>query len=305
MARRPDGERGAYPGGASLLAGGDGWVLVEDAPERALGGALAWGRKHGVRALHVVVDSPEAAGVLARRAAAFTVPPSVWVATGTFLEPAVAAPPAEQAPLSADDAALAPSIVEAGAEPVVEHGVLRGEVLGLEVCRVVGGRLEVGMGKHDREAQLLVHGGRPSVEVLADAVRAVREVRTADGPPHEMRRLAAERWLRAVVCRRPELVGCSRLEPVPPPVPRGDLRLPAPAPAVGEGVVAVCSVGVDTDLVPTAADARLVHGPDSRLLLVVPEQDDHPLTRALAASLAQPAEVVTVPDDWRHFALCS
>ena len=271
---------------------------------RALGGALAWGRKHGVSSLHVVVEDAEAAGVLARRAALFASPRvTVSVVDGTSLRPAVAAPPAEQPALSAADAELAPLIVQAGADPVVEHGVLSGEVLGLEVCRVVDGRLQVGVGKHDREAHLLMHSDRPPVEALADAVRLVREVRTADdGAPHEMRRLTAERWLRAVVCRRPELVGVDRLEPVPPPVPRGDLRVPAPAPAVGDDVVVVCSVGIDTDLVPTAADARLAHAPGGRLVLVVPQSDDHPLTRALAVSLVTPAEVVTVPDDWRTLA---
>lgn len=270
---------------------------------RALGGALAWGRKHGVSSLHVVVDDAEAAGVLARRAALFALPEvSVSLADGTSLTPADAAPPAEQPSLAAADAELAPLIVQAGADPAVEHGVLSGEVLGLEVCRVVDGRLQVGVGKHDREAHLLMHSDRPPVEALADAVRLVREVRTPDGPSHEMRRLAAERWLRTVVCRRPELVGVDRLEPVPPAVPRGDLRLPAPAPAVGDDVVVVCSVGIDTDLVPTAADARLAYAPAARLVLVVPDADDHPLTRALATSLRSPAEVVTVPDDWRTLA---
>jgi hypothetical protein len=51
--------------------------------------------------------------------------------------------------------------------------------------------------------------------------------------------------------------------------------------------------------VPAAADARLAHARDARLVLVVPERDAHPVTAALAAELVHPAEVVTVPDDWR------
>jgi hypothetical protein len=280
--------------------GPEAWVLVEESPLRALGGALAWGHKHGVSSLHVVVEDELAAAVLARRAALFATPAvSVWRGEGTELVAAVAAPPAVQPPLAAADAELAPVLVQAGAEPVVEHGVLVGEVLGLEVCRVVEGRLQIGVGKHDREAHLLVHADAPQSDSLAAAVAAVRHVRTPHGPPHEMRRLAAERWLRAVVVRRPDLVGVGRLEPAPPPVARGDLRIPAPAPAVGDGVVVVCSVGVDVDLVPTAADARLACAPDARLMLVLPEGDDHPLTRVLAGSLRAPAEIVTVSPDWR------
>ena len=51
---------------------------------------------------------------------------------------------------------------------VVEHGVVTGEVRGLEVCRVVddrttgdGVRLEVGVGAHDREAFAIIHGDVP------------------------------------------------------------------------------------------------------------------------------------------------
>ena len=61
-------------------------------------------------------------------------------------------------------------------------------------------------------------------------------------------------------------------------------------------MVVVCSAGIDLDLVPFAADARdALGGPDARLLLAVPERDDHPVTRELAARLAVPAEVVPVP----------
>jgi hypothetical protein len=69
--------------------------------------------------------------------------------------------------------------------------------------------------------------------------------------------------------------------------------------ATGPDAVLVCSVGVDLDLVPAAAEARLALASDARLLLVVPERDDHPVTRALAARLKQPAEVVAVSGDWR------
>ena len=32
---------------------------------------------------------------------------------------------------------------------------------------------------------------------------------------------------------------------------------------------------------------------------MVPERDDHPVTRKLASALVDPAEVVAVPGDWR------
>ena len=76
----------------------------------------------------------------------------------------------------------------------------------------------------------------------------------------------------------------------------------------GDAVVVACSVGIALDLVPTAADGRLAidatggaHAdtPPSQLILAVPERDDHPGTRRLAARLRAPATVVPVPGDWR------
>jgi hypothetical protein len=64
----------------------------------------------------------------------------------------------------------------------------------------------------------------------------------------------------------------------------------------------VCSIGIDVDLVPAAADVRLTDGREARLVLVLPAADDHPLIRDLAAALADPAEVVVVPGDWRRLA---
>ena len=58
-------------------------------------------------------------------------------------------------------------------------------------------------------------------------------------------------------------------------------------------------LGLDVDLVPVAADARLFDDRHPRLVLVVPERDDHTLLRRLAERLREPAEVQTVPDDWR------
>jgi hypothetical protein len=107
---------------------------------------------------------------------------------------------------------------------------------------------------------------------------------------------------------RPDLVGAAHLAPVPPPLPRTDLRQPSPAPAAGldrddSPVLVVCSTGIDLDLVPGAADARLADERDGvRLILAVPPGDDHPVTRELAAALRQPADVITVPDDWQTFA---
>ena len=191
-----------------------------------------------------------------------------------------------------------------GLEVIYEHGVLRGEVLGLEVARTVGDQLEVGVGRHDRAARFEMRPAEDPRAGLAEAASAVRSMRVAGAPRHPANTLARGRWLRSVVCSSPSSIGLSWLEPVAPPLPWFDLPEAGAAPAVGRApdgspVIAVCSVGIDLDLVPTAADCRLLYGsPSVSLWLVVPEGDDVPVTRALAGSLDPPAEVRVVPKGW-------
>ena len=290
---------------------GDAVAGSHDAYERLLDDAMAgdqrlFARQDGVDELHILVDDD--GGVLARRAAAFSEPPVVWRVCGRGVEPALPTPlPSVPSPPPGAEA-LAELIRGAGAEVVVEHGVLVGEVLGLEVVRVVGEgdelRLEVGVGRNDREAFAAVHGDVPTDEALADAVAAVRRHRYQGAPPHPLWRLAAERWLRHRIVAEPGLVGAEDLEPVAPAVPRESLTLAVPATALGRDnrggqLMAVCSTGIDLDLVPAAADARLAHAPSARLLVVVPRRDDYPAMRALAGALTSPAEVTVVSDDWR------
>lgn len=301
LGREPGGESAGFARGAALVEAGEAWVLVDEQPERGLGAALAWAQRAGVRALHVVADA--ATGVLARRAEEFSVEVAVWHAEGRALLPAVPEPYLPPAPVRPEHERLRPLIVDAGATPVVEHGVLSGEVRGLEVCRAVTDphtgvhRLEVGVGAHDREAFALLHGDVPTTDSLARIVAVVAGHRRPEAPAHPLNRLAAERALRCDVLAAPERVGASVLRAAEPPVPRRNVKDPVPCVAIGETpmgapMVVVCSTGIDLDLVPFAADARRRHAPGAELVLVVPERDAVPVTAALAAALREPARVV-------------
>lgn len=285
-------------------------MLVDDAVPSRLGAALAWALRSQVAGLRVLVEGQWAASVIARRAALFAMAPAVFEVRGRSLHQATPAPscPPPEPPPAPGVQALLDLLTAHGIDPVVEHGVAKGEVLGLEVARVVGDgegrhRLEVGVGSHDRQARA---GLRPDEDVggaLNEVLAVVRRWRMAGARRHPANILSQERWLRTVVLARPDVVGAGLLERRPPALPGGDLRLPEPAAASGSdgdgsALVVVCSTGVDVDLVPTAADHWLLDGRRARLRLVLPAGDDYPLTREMAGALAAPAEVVTVPRDW-------
>ena len=309
---------GTLPGGATLYEGGTGraWVLIDDG-SAGLGPALVWAGRREVRALDVLVDDGLArplgappSGVVARRAAEWSDPPAIWRIEGRTLHPALPAPvPPAPAP-PAEVLAYAEVLRAGGAEPVIDHGVLLGEVLGLEVARVVAGeggwRLEIGVGRLDRSARAEMRPDEPDATALEEVVRVVRAWRRAGVARHPANTLARERWLRATVVSHPDWVGARELTSIEPPLPAAGLRQGGPAPAAGlsaDGLpmIVVCSTGVDVDVVPTAADTRRLHhgpGADTALLIVVPEGDDYPVTRSLAAALRHPAEVRTVRRDW-------
>ena len=277
-----------FPSGAAASGDGTLWVFGEPV---TLGGALSLALKGDVPArLVVITDDAGAAGVLARRASYFTSPRRIDVASvdGTTLAWA------QLSGLSPPNSAQAVPSAPAGVDVVHEHGVTSFEVKGLEIGRIEDGQLAVGVGKHDREAHRMAF----SEATLEDLAARVRAGRRHDAPPGAMTDLARERWLRHIAVTNPDVVGLGALTPVAPPTPRADLRSYAIAPAVGDGVVVAFSVGVDTDLVPSAADARGAYAPGAELVIVVPESDALPNTQRLAAALKEPARIITVPNNW-------
>jgi len=298
---------GIWPGGAALLRNGEAWILAEDEPARSLGRALAWARQQGAEHLHLLAES--STGLLARRASQFAQPASVWHVDGRSLIEAVAEPFAPEPVVDPGLVHFAELIEAGGATVVVEHGVLVGEVEGLEVCRALRDphtdecRLEVGVGAHDREAFLLIHGAIPAADALRMVVDAVVPHRQPGAEPHPLNRLGAERAVRARIVRDPSIVGAASLAPASPPVPRENLKDAVPCAALGldpdgRPVVVVCSTGIDLDVVPWAADARAYLAgqavAEARLVIVVPRRDAVSVTQALAANLRRPAQVVSL-----------
>ncbi len=310
----PDSSEHDLPGGAAVVdpTTATAFVLAEDHPGRSLGAAIVWARRHHATTVHLLTGDATTAGHLARRAGRFDLAVTIWRIDGTALTEASPTPHEPDPPPDPRTEPFAALFERAGATTVAEGGILRAEVRGLEVARVVidettgEPRLAVGVGKHDREAQREIHGDDQTLDHLFEVVRIVAEHRVAEGAGHAAFHLSPERWLRDVVIRNPSLVDANDdLAPRPSPNPRDDLRAPAPAPAAGttadanEPLLVVCSVGTDLDLVPAATDAHAADGRNPHVRFVVPEGDDLPSTRDLVDLLTLPADLVTVPPNWR------
>jgi len=265
--------------GAALVCDDAVWILVDGDASHALGPAIAWASKYS-RPLHLVVDNHS--GVLVRRASGFELPISVWHVEGNGLLPAIAEPHQELVRASDSHSALISQIDAAGAESLVEWGVVVGEVRGLEICRVVDdehtneARIEVGIGAHDRETYALVHQARPIHESIADVVATVGVHRVEGAPFHPYNHIAPERFARWRALQEPAALGFLSLTRIDPPVRRTNVKDSVPCVALGKKTdgttTAVVFVhGIDLDVVTFSVDAALQYSCESVMIVARPQ----------------------------------
>ena len=269
---------GSFGGGAALRARrrgvGAGRRAARAGPRAGAGLGPPAGRRRGV---NVVVDDGPAAGLLARRAAVLPRP-----ADGVAGRRARPASPAEPAPLpirrrrssTTGCSPSSPLIEAAGAGPVGR--ARRARRRGRRARGVPGGgrprprrRPARGRRRRPRPRGVPAHARRRAAGRGAGRRRREGRGRTAGPAPTRTRSTG---WTPSGCCgggwsRSPTSSARPVLEAAPPPVPRANLKDPVPCVAVGvdadgEPVVVVCSVGIDLDLVPFAADARLAIGPE-------------------------------------------
>jgi len=296
---RTDGVDHAAVWGAALETNGAWTALLEADPLASFGQAVVLAVRHKATALDLLAEKDT--GALARQAQHFSPAPVVWRIDGSNLHPA------EAEPLVELPAVVVPPHIEAvlnevGVDLVIEHGVATGEVLGVEVARVMTAhdgtqRLDVGVGAYDQGAFATINPDLSDSAALQAVVDQVRAHRYRGAEPHPINRLVRERWLRAELLADPSRVGLSSLRSVEGTVAREGLYDVRPACAVGGGALVACSVGVDLSLVPTAADLAAHHGCD-RIIFVLPQRDVYDVTKQLAERLAIPHEFVVADEPW-------
>ena len=291
----PVGTPEVFSLGAAFITDDSVWVLIDGDASRSLGPTLAWANKFN-RPVQLLVEQDS--GLLARRAALFTFPLTVWHVNEKSLFPAVVEPHLPRVDAEDSHQALMPLIASSGADATVEHGVVIGEVRGLEMCRVVndsvtgGAKLEVGMGVNDREAFAMVHGELPTEQALRNVIEAVQVHREPGAMVHPFNQFGAERLHRWRALQDPASIGFTDLSAVDPPVKRTNVKDPVPCVALGtindcDSAVAVFVNGIDLDVVPFAVDAADMHGV-GRVVIAIRQRD-------ITSSLRVMADVASVP----------
>jgi hypothetical protein len=298
-----DSELAYPPFGVAARAGDRAWVISSAADPGLLGGVLVWAARQGVERVDIIVEHH--AGLHARRARTLAPRWRMWHLDGAEVRRAEVEPLAKAAPRVEGLDAIEELITRVGAAAIHEDGILRAEVNGLEVGRVVigpgGPVLEAGVGRFDREAGVLLNVDRDPEVAIAAVVRHVAPHRQAGAPPHAIGRLARGRWLRQLVLEDPEIAGVAEPELVEPIPPRVSLLDVTPGALVGRDgdqlVLVVCSVGADLGLVPEIADLIDRHECDE-VRIVVPARDRLASLEALVVRLPVPVTFRDVVTPW-------
>jgi hypothetical protein len=306
---RSDVEVSEFGQAVGLVIDDVAWVLVTGRYERSLGPALMWALRKNATSLKLLLN--ERAGELARIATHFDFAIEVFEVDAAGVARVAVPKDATKIEVSVADEMFADFIKSAGADVVREHGVISGEVCGLEVCRVVRAtsasdldgagesELEIGVGAHDRETFKLLHGRTATVESLRKVIAEVAARRAVGAQVHPLNQLARERMLRHYVCLSPQLVGAKSLQPAQPPIARTNLKDVVPCCAVGvsltgEKMVVIFNVGVDPDVVSFGADARGQINASADLVFAMPTRDIVPAVEQIAQMLRRPARFVGV-----------
>ena len=306
---RSDIEVSEFGQAVGLVIDDVAWVLATGNYERSLGPALMWALRNNATSLKLLLN--ERAGELARIATHFDFAIEVFEVDAAGVARVAVPKDATKIEVSVADEMFADFIKSAGADVVREHGVISGEVCGLEVCRVVRAtsasdldgagesELEIGVGAHDRETFKLLHGRTATVESLRKVIAEVAARRAVGAQVHPLNQLARERMLRHYVCLSPQLVGAKSLQPAQPPIARTNLKDVVPCCAVGvsltgEKMVVIFNVGVDPDVVSFGADARGQINASADLVFAMPTRDIVPAVEQIAQMLRRPARFVGV-----------
>jgi len=293
----------AAPFGVTVHSSDRAVVVVSSDDLAVLGGVLVWVDRLGLDSVALVTEYN--AGVHARRAAVLAPEITVHELNGAAVAPAIATPIAEPRAGLPDLAVLVAVIERSGAQVVEEDGIMRAEVAGLEVGRIVdaptGPILEVGVGRFDREAGALLHSDRPAEPNLVSTIELVSAHRRAGAPSHAINRIGRERWLRDVVRTNPGEWGLTEVALVEPIPPRTSLLEAGPAALMadrdGVRTLVVCSVGVELGLVPELADLVTRHGPDT-VLVLIPARDQLPFLARLSGRLPVPTSMAHIEVPW-------
>tara|TARA_B100001996_G_scaffold377964_1_gene361386 strand:- start:330 stop:1328 length:999 start_codon:yes stop_codon:yes gene_type:complete len=257
--------------------------------------------------IHLVVDQENP--VLSAQIRGFDLDISLWLVEGKKLveHPETPTYRKKTAPEGARE--LVKKLTSLECCILEEHGTFRAEFRGVEVARITEEenghfKINVGIGDYDQNAHNLLFHQENLDDRIKEVISMIKKLRHKESPPHPLNRILRSRWLMSEVISNPELIGMEELNFVESLLPEYDALRNEPCAAIGvrdNAVILVLSAtGVDLDLVPHSGGQLGRHNPDE-LLLLMPEQDQHPVILRQSRHLRTAPSFRSIPTPWPEF----
>ncbi len=193
-----------------------------------------------------------------------------------------------------------------GCDVVQEHGVLKGEIKGLEVARVVindeGQQvLQVGVGAYDQEAHKILDSQQTPEEKLFRVISQVMEYRNQKSEPHPLNRVARAKWMITEIVTSPKNFGLEEVQSLSMLEEVDTVTENHPAAAIGRtgagSVLIVASSGIDLQTIPVAAGLLASTGAEEVWIALSPK-DRHPAIINSARYLKAPSRFIEINEPW-------
>ena len=254
--------------------------------------------------IHLVVDQENSE--LYEQVLGFGLDITIWIAEGKELVKHPHITPYQRIRVPEKARKLGAVLEKFDCRLLEEHGILRAEVHGLEVARVVqveDGLFEinVGVGEYDQSAHNTLNGTAGIERNLEEVIATVRKFRSKQGAPHPLNRVLRSRWLMSEAVSNPDILGLEQLDFLESLLPSHGALRNEPCSAIGrkdESVTLVlAATGMDLSLVPQAGGQIRRHKPDS-LIFLLPERDQHPAIFRQAQHLLIEPTFTMIEEPW-------
>ena len=160
------------------------------------------------------------------------------------------------------------------------------------------------MGDYDQNANSILFQYEEPETHLKEVISTIKKFRNKESSPHPLNRLGRARWLMSEAVSNPALIDLQELMFVESLLPEYEALKNSPCTGISRGedstTLVLSATGVDLTLVPHAAGQIIRHSPDE-LLLLIPEQDQHPVILRQARHLLVSPTFISITAPWPEY----
>ncbi len=257
--------------------------------------------------IHLIVDEEDP--MLATQIRGLRLDIHLWLTDGKSLVEHPQAPSYVKEEAPEEVRQLAQKLEKLECYMLEEYGTYRAEFRGIEIARFSKDesnnyQINIGVGDYDQNANSILFQYEEPETHLKEVISTIKKFRNKESSPHPLNRLGRARWLMSEAVSNPALIDLQELMFVESLLPEYEALKNSPCTAISRGedstTLVLSATGVDLTLVTHAAGQIIRHSPDE-LLLLIPEQDRHPVILRQARHLLVSPTFISITAPWPEY----